>query len=140
MQAKGKRTEYRAKIHGRAQFDIYRVCDADIAYSPRSYRLDDVANDLLGVGKTGVKYPDIPKLHFGSPSDRALLDQYVHADAFLPIGVDWEMSYLTRYIELVRQPSCGQFCIRASFLCVCVWFLTPQLCRPASPACPWISC
>lgn len=29
-QAKGRRKEYRAKLHGRAQFDIYRVCDSDI--------------------------------------------------------------------------------------------------------------
>lgn len=100
--ARGKTQEWRATIHGRAQFDIYKCCDKDIAYKPRSYKLTNVAHDLLGQRKLDMPYEEIPAHHFGTPATRCKLDQYCDVDALLPFGIDRHQSYLTRYIELAR--------------------------------------
>lgn len=100
--ARGKSSVWRAHIAGRAQFDIYGCCSADIAYKPRSFRLDDVAHDLLGEGKTGLKYAQIPEKHFGTSATRHELDEYCDADAVLPFKIERTQSYLMRYVELAR--------------------------------------
>ena len=100
--ARGKSSVWRAHIPGRVQFDLYVCCSSDMGYKPRSFRLDDVARDLLQEGKTGLKYAQIPEKHWGTAETRHELDEYCDADAALPFKLERERTYLLRYVELAR--------------------------------------
>jgi len=100
--ASGKKQVWRANIHGRSQLDIYTCCDRDVAYKPRSFRLNHVAYDLLGEGKYDMEYSLIPEKHFGTPATRLELDRYCDADAVLPFKIERKQSYLMRSIEMAR--------------------------------------
>ena len=100
--AKGKRKEYRAHLHGRIQFDLYRVCTDDIALKLRDYHLGKVAYALFREGKKDMKYEHIPYYHRTSDRTRRILDEYCDSDAVLPFKIERHQSYLMRYIELAR--------------------------------------
>lgn len=98
--ARGKRSFDDVFVPGRTDFDILHVvrCEEKL----RSYKLDDVAFELLGDAKDDVHHSMISVLYNGTPDDRSRLAKYCRKDALLCRLIDEKMMYLLRYIELGR--------------------------------------
>lgn len=98
--ARGKRAFDDVHVPGRTDFDILHVvrCEEKL----RSYKLNDVAAELLGDAKDDVHHTQIPILYNGTPEDRAKLGKYCRKDALLCRLIDEKKMYSLRYIEQGR--------------------------------------
>jgi len=81
---RGGQETWEAWIEGRDWMDVYRVVMSD--HKLRSYKLDNVCQELLGTKKIHISYDDIP-LHQETPSGREFLAQYCVKDAWLPCQI-----------------------------------------------------
>ncbi len=103
--AQGERQERVADIPGRVQLDVLRCRRDDFAYKPRKYKLGWVSLELIGEGKTGLKYKQIPAKYAGSDEDRGELDEYCLADAVLAFKIALHCGDVTHLLEMARV--CG---------------------------------
>jgi len=81
---RGGKESWEAWIEGRDWMDLYNVVMTD--HKLRSYKLDNVCQELLGTKKMPIAYDDIPK-HQKTPEGREFLAQYCVKDAWLPCQI-----------------------------------------------------
>jgi len=94
---RGGQETWEAWIEGRDWMDLYRVVMTD--HKLRSYKLDNVCEELLGTKKIHIAYDDIPK-HQKTPEGREFLAQYCVKDAWLPCQIMIKRCKLVNAIQM----------------------------------------
>lgn len=94
---RGGQETWEAWIEGRDWMDLYRVVMTD--HKLRSYKLDNVCEELLGTKKIHIAYDDIPK-HQKTPAGREFLAQYCVKDAWLPCQIMIKRCKLVNAIQM----------------------------------------
>ena len=93
----GGREFWDVRIIGREWFDLYNICKVD--HKLRSYKLDNVAESLLGTNKIHISYDDIPVM-CKTPDGRKRLAVYCVKDAFLPLQICIKLCKLQNHVSL----------------------------------------
>ena len=96
---RGGQESWDAWIEGRDWMDLYRVVMTD--HKLRSYKLDNVCQELLGTKKMHISYDDIPK-HQKTTAGRAFLAQYCVKDAWLPCQIMIKRCKLVNAIQMAQ--------------------------------------
>jgi len=96
---RGGQESWEAWIEGRDWMDIYRVVMTD--HKLRSYKLDNVCEELLGTKKIHIAYEDIPK-HQQTPEGRHFLAQYCVKDAWLPCQIIVRRCKLVNALQMAQ--------------------------------------
>jgi len=94
---RGGQETWEASIEGRDWMDLYRVVMTD--HKLRSYKLDNVCEELLGTKKIHIAYDDIPK-HQQTPEGRMFLSQYCVKDAWLPCQIIVKRCKLVNAVQM----------------------------------------
>lgn len=89
-------------VFGDIEIDTLKCATADIFLKLRSYKLDNVAKEVLGRQKIDVHYTEINGLHEKDSSTRKRLVEYVNEDAVLPLEILENKGYLPALIEQSR--------------------------------------
>jgi len=88
---------------GRNYVDVLKVVQRD--WKLDSYKLDDVANSMLGLNKEDVKPHEIFELWKGNSKDRARLAKYCMVDAQLPIKLLDKLNFLPNALGMASVTS-----------------------------------
>ena len=100
--AYGKKIYRLPTTPGRFQLDCLEAIRRDVTCKYRSYRLDAVADIILGLRKADVKYTEITPLFEGDDADRARLGEYNLMDVVLPDMLLEDKAYIFRFVEEAR--------------------------------------
>jgi DNA polymerase elongation subunit (family B) len=103
--AKGSKSYEIPNTVGNVRMDVMAMIDDDFMLKPRSKKLDDVAELVLGRKKKPVHFTMINPLHEGTDDDRKKLVEYVNEDAALPIEIAISRGYIPALVE--RSRVCG---------------------------------
>ncbi len=87
-------------ITGRVVADSYQIIKKDFSF--KSYKLDDVAEKLIGKRKIDISYRDFKKLWNGRKEDIQKLVDYSRKDAVLALELIEKKNLLDKYIALSR--------------------------------------
>lgn len=98
--AHGRIKQFDITISGVFLWDIYIHLRKNFKYP--SYKLNDVADKILGLRKIELAYENIPKFHQGTSSDRALIAKYCVQDSVLPQLI---ANKLNLYVGLLQMAS-----------------------------------
>lgn len=96
---RGGRESWEAWIEGRDWMDLYRTVMTD--HKLRSYKLDNVCEELLGTKKIHIDYEDIPKYQ-QTPDGRVFLAQYCVKDAWLPCQIIVKRCKLVNALQMAQ--------------------------------------
>lgn len=96
---RGGQESWEAWLEGRDWMDVYRVVMTD--HKCRSYKLDNVCEELLGTKKIHIAYDDIPK-HQQTPEGRQFLAQYCVKDAWLPCQIIVKRCKLVNALQMAQ--------------------------------------
>jgi len=96
---RGGQESWEAWIEGRDWMDLYRVVMND--HKLRSYKLDNVCEELLGTKKIQIAYEDIPKYQ-QTPEGRVFLAQYCVKDAWLPCQLIIKRCKLVNAVQMAQ--------------------------------------
>jgi DNA polymerase delta subunit 1 len=94
---RGGQETWEASIEGRDWMDVYRVVMTD--HKLRSYKLDNVCQELLGTKKIAIAYDDIPTYQ-QTPEGRVFLSQYCVKDAWLPCQIIVKRCKLVNAVQM----------------------------------------
>lgn len=97
------RKQWKVDVHGRVNWDVYKIVIADIGLKLRGYSLNCVAQQELGDQKMDMSYMQLNQLQDGSPEDRNLIARYCLKDCVLPHQICLKQLYVGRFIELARE-------------------------------------
>ena len=86
---RGGKESWECRIEGREFMDLYKIVMDD--HKLRSYKLDNVALELLGTRKISIAYDDIPTMQQTSEG-RVKLGVYCVKDAYLPCRMALKMA------------------------------------------------
>jgi DNA polymerase delta subunit 1 len=87
-------------IAGRVCMDVHELIRK--GKNLRSYKLNDISEQVLGDKKEDVSYREILPLHRGSSADRAKLAKYCLQDSVLVMNLILKLMLITNNVELAR--------------------------------------
>ena len=96
---RGGRESWDAWLEGRDWMDVMRVVMTD--HKLRSFKLDNVCEELLGTKKIAIDYDDMPKYQ-KTPEGRVFMAQYCVKDAWLPCQIIVKRCKLVNALQMAQ--------------------------------------